>query len=81
MQDGYAGDIGDHGKFALLRAIAQTAQMRLGLHWWLTSAGARPNDGRHTTYLTSSKGELRYRATDPELFDALRTIVSSGSRL
>ena len=80
MQDGYAGDMGDYGKFALLRAIARTTELRLGLHWWLTSAGGRPNDGRHTTYLTTPRGERRYRPPDPNLYDALRSIVTRGTR-
>lgn len=80
MQDPYAGDIGDHGKFALLRAIALETGRSVGLNWWRTSAGARPNDGRHTGYLTTAHGERRYRPADPVLYDALRAVVTSGQR-
>lgn len=80
MQDVYAGDIGDYGKFALLRTIAATTSLRLGVHWWRT-VGTRPsNDGRFTDYLTSARGVTRYRLLDPELFDGLRALVLSGAR-
>jgi hypothetical protein len=36
MNDAYAGDLGDYGKFALLRTIARTTSLRLGLHRWFT---------------------------------------------
>lgn len=80
VQDGYAGDIGDFGKFALLRTIARTAGLRIGLHWCLTSAGTRANDGRHTRYLSSRAGRERYRSRDPDLYDALARIVGAGTR-
>lgn len=35
MQNGYAGDIGDYGKFGFLRALA-AAGLRVGINWYLT---------------------------------------------
>ena len=40
MQDRYAGDIGDYGKFALLRAI-QDEGLTVGLNWYLTEQDER----------------------------------------
>jgi hypothetical protein len=33
MQDRYAGDIGDYGKFALLRALASEG-LSVGVNWY-----------------------------------------------
>jgi len=34
MQDRYAGDIGDYGKIALLKAL-QTQGLSIGVNWYL----------------------------------------------
>ncbi len=39
MQDRYAGDIGDFGKFVLLRAIANQ-NLPLGVNWYLARPGS-----------------------------------------
>lgn len=80
MQDAYAGDIGDYGKLALLRTIARTSLLRLGVHWWRAAASPNQRDGRFVGYLTSPEGEKRYRVPDPELYDGLRSLVVSGRR-
>jgi hypothetical protein len=67
MQDAYAGDIGDFGKFALLRALAFDS--RVGIIWYLTSESNEKNDdGRHLGYLCKPE---RFRNLDRELFDQL----------
>lgn len=38
MQDRYAGDIGDFGKFGMLRAICNQG-LSLGVNWYLTNTG------------------------------------------
>jgi hypothetical protein len=35
MQDRYAGDIGDFGKFGLLKALEQTG-LSVGINWYWT---------------------------------------------
>ena len=71
MQDRYAGDVGDFGKFAILRALA--GMRRLGVCWYRSSgAGEQNNDGRHVDYL---KQPERYRALDPGAFDAMARVV------
>lgn len=71
VQDRYAGDIGDFGKFALLRALAPGR--RLGICWYRTDgSGESNNDGRHLAYLRRPD---RFRQLDPECFDALGSFV------
>ncbi len=77
MQDRYAGDVGDFGKFAVLRAIA--ANRKLGVCWYRCSgAGEANNDGRHVDYLRRPE---RYRALDPVAFDAMAKVVASRRSL
>jgi len=76
VQDRYSGDVGDFGKFALLRALSRGRA--LAVLWYRCSGdGERNNDGRHVGYLEQPN---RFRHLDPEVFDALSRIVSSGMR-
>lgn len=71
MQDRYAGDIGDFGKLALLRALSPGR--KLGVCWYLCSGeGETTNDGAHVKYLEQPD---RFRALEPEVFDALAKLV------
>jgi hypothetical protein len=71
MQDRYAGDVGDFGKFAILRALA--GDRSLGVCWYRCSgAGESNNDGRHVAYL--QRPEL-YRHLDAPAFDAMAAVV------
>jgi hypothetical protein len=65
MQDRFAGDIGDFGKYGLLRALAGSP-LRLGIVWYLTSDG--DSGGNHREYLDRPE---RFRPCDQSLFDAL----------
>jgi hypothetical protein len=77
MQDRYAGDVGDFGKFAVLRAVAPGR--KLGVCWYRCSgAGEDNNDGRHVDYLRRPE---RYRALDPIAFDAMARVVASRRSL
>jgi hypothetical protein len=71
MQDRYSGDIGDYVKLALLRALSPG--QRLGIVWYLHPDQGHNADGKHIRYLSDPD---RWRALDPELFDALKTVVS-----
>jgi hypothetical protein len=54
MQDRYAGDTGDFGKFGLLRQIAKTGLV-IGLNWYRTYRDEEHilnKDGKHIAYLT-----------------------------
>ncbi len=75
MQNRYVGDIGDYLKLGILRALSPG--YRLGVAWWLYPDEAHNQDGRHIGYL--QRPDL-WRHFDPNLFDALAKIVSSGQR-
>lgn len=77
MQDRYAFDVGDFGKFGLLRHLAEARP--LGVLWYATSLASAGNDGKHLGYLDlgNSTGRLsryarRLRECDEHLFDVFR---------
>lgn len=81
MQDRYAGDVGDFGKYGLLRLLCgqpHTSRLRLGVVWCLVPCETHNQDGKHVGYL---RDERRFRRCDPELFDSLQRMFgqSSGS--
>lgn len=75
MQHMYVGDIGDYGKYGLLRAIMPSTS-KLGIVWYLVPNESHLNDGRHISYLSS----LKYIDCDRGLFFILKDIVSSRQR-
>ena len=85
MQDRYTGDVGDFGKYGLLRALRgnDSEALRLGVIWYRTDESIveadSGNDGKHIGYLSSDK-ERDYRPCDPPLYDHLRGIVRRGER-
>ena len=86
MQDRYVGDIGDYGKFALLRLMEQHG-FYLGVNWYNTSPEKKPEDKEANTPKTPEKvgdGRYRipekYRLCDEELADKLTEIFDHPSR-
>jgi hypothetical protein len=77
VQNRYVGDIGDFGKFGLLRAIEDTG-LRLGVNWYLTPDETHNNDGQHLAYLRTRLEKVA--DCDPELFHVLDQIVAKGDR-
>ena len=76
MQNKYVGDVGDFGKYGLLRRITgQTPLMhpdiRLGVHWYLTPDDRGP-DGRHIGYL---EDRSEFRTCDEPLYESLTALV------
>ena len=88
MQNRYVGDVGDFGKYGLLRFLSGQVEshspcerLRLGVVWYLHPDETHNSDGRHTGYLsTSSKGYLALRDCDPILHDALSQLVRGNTR-
>jgi hypothetical protein len=80
LQNRYIGDVGDYGKFALLRSIFDQERgncpLRLAIVWCLFSDENHNNDGRHTSYLYKEE----FRLLDPTLFDELRALIENESR-
>jgi len=79
MQDKYAGDLGDFGKYGLLNEIFRQSKdkIRLGINWfYATREEAGNSDGNHIAYLSiENKNASRYRKCFPELYENLRMIV------
>lgn len=73
MQDNYIGDIGDYGKYGLLREVC-AATMSLAVNWYrvVPTKIGKQDDGKYISYL--SMPEL-YRKYDSTLFDSLYKIV------
>ena len=71
MQDCYAGDIGDYGKFALLRELHKQG-LSIGVNWYRTDAITpnKQNDGRYCI-------PDHLAAYDTELSSRLRRIFQS----
>ena len=77
MQNRYVGDIGDYVKLAILRALCQGGQRRLGVAWWLFPDEHHKPDGRHREYL---KRPDEWKQFDPCLFKALLRIEKEKTR-
>jgi hypothetical protein len=75
MQDRFAGDIGDFGKYGLLRALAHPP-LRLGIIWYRTPDGSSGGDRRG--YLDRPG---RFRPCDPSLFDSLTAFNGGEHRI
>ena len=81
MRHKYIGDVGDFGKYGLLRLLHKSApRKRLGVLWYLTDEPEQTNDGGHDGYLF--RGSSGYRNSflqcDPELYRKMLRIRESG---
>ena len=75
MQDRYAGDIGDYGKFGMLRALASEG-LSVGVNWYLVETPqqeASVNDGQKLI-------PERLTSCDPALADTLLAISRGPGR-
>jgi hypothetical protein len=84
VQDRYVGDIGDFGKYGLLRALSaedSDPALSLGIVWYRVPDETRTNDGAKIGYLRADTATARRLcACDPELHRALKGIVETGAR-
>ena len=70
MKNQYVGDIGDYGKYGLLRFLANQG-IRIGINWYLTEDDGS-TDGKFINYLKKPVE----RVYDPELYDLLTGIAN-----
>lgn len=79
MQDAYVGDIGDYGKYGLLREINKT-DIRLAVNWYkvVPTKAQKQLDGRYVEYLDAPE---KFRHYDSVLFDELKKIVKQNERV
>lgn len=77
MQNRYAGDVGDFGKYGMLKKVSSSTCLRLGINWYLTADESHNNDGKHVGYLddTKRKNILEFCACDPTLYKQLQDVV------
>ena len=87
MQNRYAADVGDFGKFGLLRALAGAAgpgggpRLSVGVVWYRPSVETGPpGDGTKRGYLDNSRRQP-YEECDPELFAQLKAISDTDRTL
>ena len=88
MQNRYVGDIGDFGKYGLLRALFglkagqfKVRPFRLGIVWYMHPDESHNADGRYTGYLDPTpQTASAFRSCDPQLYDSLQKLVASGQR-
>ena len=74
MKNQYVGDIGDYGKYGLLRFLASHG-IKIGINWYLTENDSS-SDGRFTDYLKRPEE----RTYDPEVYDALQKIAGLSDK-
>jgi hypothetical protein len=72
MQDRYAGDVGDFGKFALLRYLIGNASHRIGVIWYRFPDESHNNDGGHIDYIN----QQRFLDCDRHLCEQLQTVLN-----
>ena len=53
MKNQYFGDVGDYGKYGMLRFLADNG-IKIAVNWYLTPDDGS-NDGKHITYLEDEK--------------------------
>ena len=76
MQNKYVGDIGDFGKYGLLRYILKNTKVKLGINWCYVKDETNNNDGKHIAYLLNENNNYEiYRKCDEPLYDELFEIV------
>jgi len=85
LENRYVGDVGDFGKYGLLKALCLPSKvpggcnLSLGVVWYLVPDESK--DGKLTGYLKDSPKNLGlYRSCDPGLYDSLRDIVCGDRR-
>ncbi len=72
MQDKYAGDVGDFGKFSLLRALLPEEEYKLGVVWYLFPDEGK-NDGRHVSYLDKQE----YKKCDGYVHGRMKQVIDA----
>jgi len=74
MQDRYAGDVGDFGKFALLKFLFDNANNKIGVIWYRFPNESHNNDGGHIEYVNDSK----FYSCDKDLCHKLSVVLFCG---
>ena len=72
MKNQYFADVGDYGKYGLLRFLSQRG-ICIAVNWYLTEDDAPGStDGNIIDYLQRDDKKKDFRVCDPQLYDVLR---------
>ena len=74
MQNRYAGDIGDFGKFILLKKVFANSVDRIGVIWYLFPDESHNGDGQHIQYVTNPE----YSKCDNHLINGLSKVIKGN---
>ena len=74
MKNQYIGDIGDYGKYGLLRYLIKNG-INIGINWYYTE-NDETGHGSQNKYLTDEK----FKKYDAELYDFLKTIAFNDDK-
>lgn len=75
MQNRYTADIGDFGKFGLLREIDKS-KIKIGVNWYLVPNESHNGDGKFINYFNNKI----YDGCDNILRESLKSIIYSNER-
>jgi hypothetical protein len=84
MQDKYVGDVGDFGKYGMLRSLFSCSPLKLGVNWCLVERDEGNNDGKHISFLNLSGKkpdlEKQFKPCDVDLYWLLQSLVRGNHR-
>ena len=69
MKNQYIGDVGDYGKYGMLRFLSDCG-IKIGINWYLCPDDGR-SDGNHTEYLSDE----RMRVYDELVYDTMKRLA------
>lgn len=75
MQNRYVADVGNLGKYGLLRYITKT-NLSLGINWYLVPDENNNEDGKYISYLEKND----YSQCDEELYYIMKKIINEDRR-
>ena len=79
MKNQYFGDIGDYGKYGLLRFLAENG-ISISVNWYLNPTGDDVGEaGKFTKYLLK-ENEKAFRKYDPIVYDTLKERIEPKER-
>lgn len=76
MQNRYSGDVGDFGKFGLLRHLMDGSTYVLGINWYLFPDEGHNDDGKFVHYLSKSN----YERCDTDIHKKLKSVIKTNRR-